>query len=143
MEETFFGRKTLKAAPKIFKSNRPEVKKVRKERKDKQHDTKFKLSVKDKKLLKLKANSHRMSLTKFCSYIVKKDLIQERDYDIYDYDNNGEYIHTSLEGDYYEMLKTLEIEWDMPKRRVVHRIIKEYLAREYNGVTIQYYNDSR
>lgn len=143
MDETLFGRKTLKAAPKIFKNNRPENKKIRKERKDKQHDTKFKLSVEDKKLLKIKANTYRMSLTKFCSYIVKKDLVLERDYDTYEYDKNGEYIHTSLEGDYYEMLKTLEIEWNMPKRRVVHRIIKEYLAREYGRLTIHYYNDSR
>lgn len=141
MEETLFGRKTVKAAPKIFKSNRPEVKKVRKERKDKQHDVKFKLSIKDKKLLKLKALNHRMSITRFASKVVQRDLILARDYGNYEYDNNGEFIHVALTGDYFEMLKTLAVEWNIPYRKAVHRIVKDYLNREYGGVTIEYYND--
>ncbi|MED4353555.1 hypothetical protein P9265_14660 [Schinkia azotoformans] len=143
MDETLFGRKTLKAAPKIFKNNRPEIKKVRKERKDKQHDIKFRLSLNDKKLLKLKAMNQKMSVTKFASLVVKKDLILDREYSDYEYDNEGIFVHASLEGDYFEMLKTLAIEWNMPYRKVVHRIIKEYLAREYGGLTIHYYNDPR
>lgn len=139
---TLFERKTVKAAPKIFKSNRPEIKK-RKQRFDKLHDIKFKLSIEDKKLLKLKALDHRLSLTKFCSHIVKKDLIFEREYGYYSYDNEGDFVHVALEGDYFEMLKALAVEWNTSYRKAVHRIIKEYINREFGGVTTQYYNDAR
>ncbi|HHW36845.1 MAG TPA: hypothetical protein GXX18_06330 [Bacillales bacterium] len=143
MEDTIFGRKTLKAAPKIFKSNRPQLKNIRKERSDKKYDIKFKLSINDKKLLKLKALEHQLSLTAYCSQIVKKDLILNRDYDNYVYDNDGIFVHASLERDYFEMLKTIAAEWNLSYRKAVHRIIKEYLNHEFNGITIEYYNDTR
>jgi hypothetical protein len=135
-DTNLFSKKTLNAAPKIFKSHRPQVQKPRKKRKDAKNDIKFKLSVEDKKLLKLKAIDHRMPLTRFASFVVKKDLVLDKEYDDYEYEKDGEFVHVELQEDYFEMLKYLAAEWNLSYRMSAHRIIKEYLNREYNDVSI-------
>lgn len=136
---TIFGRTTVAATPKkIMTTSNP---KSRKKRSDAKHDIKIRLSPDDKKTLKLHAMDHELSLTAFASLVVKKDLLLDRDYSSYLYDHSGSYIHIVLEKDFFEMIKTLSLNWDMPYRRVVHRIIKEYLWRSAGGIKITTYNE--
>lgn len=131
-----FGRKTVAAKPKNlpkYKSQKP-----RKTRSDKKHDIKFRLSSDDKKLLKLRSMDHQLSLTAFASLLVKNDLIKRKEYQKFSYDKNGHFIHVTLENDYFEMVKILSADWDLPYRKVVHRIIKQYLETQ-RGITIHHY----
>lgn len=134
-----FGRKQTKIAPKPIKPTQPP--KQRKKRSDTKKDIKFRLSAHDKTLLQLRAKDAGLSLTEFCSQVVKTDLLLEREYKNYEYDNNGKFVHCLLELHYHEMAVTLHIEWDLPLRKVAHRIIKEYLNREFGRVEISSYND--
>lgn len=134
--DIIFGRKTAALKPKIITQSNNQIKPKRKKRSDAKHDIKFKLSADDKKLLRLKAMDHNLSLTAFASLIVKNDLLRNREYQKFEYDNNGFFIHVVLEHDYFEMVKTLSVEWDLSYRRVVHRIVKDYLWRSSGGVSI-------
>lgn len=134
-----FGRKTQAARPKHFTPD-PSSKKARKKRSDAKHDIKFKLSLGDKKALQLKSLDHQMPLTSFVSFVIKNELARNNQYDDFLYDNTGAFVHVVLEKDYYEMIKTLSVEWGMPYRRVVHRMIKQYL-QSISGITIKSYRE--
>ncbi|KIL74342.1 hypothetical protein [Bacillus badius] len=99
----------------------------RKKRSDAKHDVKFKLSLEDKKKLHYKAMDENLSITALSSLTVKRELIRENFYEDVEYENDGVFVHATFETSYYEMLKTLSVEMNMPIRRVVHRIIKNYL----------------
>ena len=133
-----FGNKRPVAIPKQSNENmKPSNnQKPRKKRSDAKHDIKLKLSSSDKKILKLKAADHNLSLTAFNSMIVKKELLNDWEYDLFDYDNNGQFVHVMLEKDFFEMIKTLSIEWDISIRKVAHRIIKNYIFRSKGGIKI-------
>lgn len=138
-----FGTKTAAVAPKII-APKPEKKtdpKPRKKRSDAKQDIKFKLSQEDKKFIKLHAMDHGLSLTAFASQVVKKELLRDRDYEPFEYDDGGQFVHVMLEQDFFEMVKTLSLDWDLPFRKVVHRIIKDYIWRANGGVKITHYNN--
>lgn len=133
-----FGRKTVPVKPKII-NQKSTVSKPRKKRSDAKHDIKFKLSSSDKKVLKLKAMDHQLSLTAFASMVVQSEMFKENDYENHEYDNYGEFIHVVLEEDFFKMIQRRSVEWGMPYRRVVHRIVKEYLERSNTGITIHHH----
>lgn len=137
---TIFGRETKPIKPKNFTSKNHSPK-PRKKRSDAKRDIKFRLSPEDRKTLKLHAMDHRLSLTAFSSMVVKQDLIREKEYKNFDYDNDGHFVHVRLESDYFEMVKTLSIEWDLPYRKVVHRMIMDYIWRANGGISISSWNE--
>jgi hypothetical protein len=141
--DTIFGRKTAAVKPKIFNQtiNPSNVQKPRKNRCDAKHDVKFRLSPADKQVLKLNAMNLSISLTAFASHIIESELIRNRDYNFYSYDNSGLFVHVMLDNDNFEMVKALSIKWDVSFRKVIHRIIKEYIWRSKGGIIIKYYND--
>lgn len=138
--DTIFGRKPATAKPKHFAPKKRDPK-PRKKRSDAKHDIKFRLSPEDKKFLKLQAMDHKMSLTAFASFVVKRELIRDKDYDVYNYDNDGQFVHVMLDNNCFEMVKTLSIDWDLPYRKVVHRMIKDYIFISSGGVSISSWQD--
>ncbi|MBS4200262.1 hypothetical protein KHA93_11535 [Bacillus sp. FJAT-49732] len=141
---TLFGRKTLPVRPKAIKQNfNQEQPKKRKKRSDAKKDIKFKLSNEDKKSLQRKAMNHMLSLTAFASLIVENDLLRDKEYQDYEYDNNGEFVHVVLKEGDFNNIQSLSIEWGISKRRVVHRIVKEYLWIVSGGYTINTYREGR
>lgn len=138
-----FGTKARATAPKFFTKKTPKKSdpKPRKKRSDAKHDIKFKLSPGDKKTLQLVAMDHGMSLTAFASHIVKMDLSRSKDYGFYHYDHSGQFVHVVLESDFFKVVQTLHINWQIPMRHVVHRIVKSYIDRTTGGPQIHYYND--
>lgn len=133
---TLFGRKSVAVRPKIIKGNINQEPKKRKKRSDAKSDIKFKLSADEKKVLQIKAMNHRLSLTAFVSLVVSNDLLLKKEYKQHEYDNEGEFVHVVLDQDDFNQIQSLKIEWSMSYRKVVHRIIKEYLWKEKYGITI-------
>lgn len=138
-QSTLFERKTIAAKPK-FNSSKTPTKKPRKTRSDKKHDIKFKLSKEDKQLLKLKAMDHRMSLTAYTTQIVKHELIRDQEFEYQEYPREGSFVHVVLENDFFEMVKTLSVEWDLSFRKTAHRIMMNYIDRQ-RGPKIDYWRD--
>lgn len=91
------------------------------------HDIKFAARLSDKQKLRLLAADSNRSLTAFCSELVRNELARYRTYDRIIYPGGGPLIHVKLNDDYYTMLQTLAIQWDLPIRHAVHRLIANYL----------------
>lgn len=138
--DTIFGREIKTAKPKHFAPKKRDPK-PRKKRIDAKHDIKFRLSPEDKKFLKFQAMDHDLSLTAFTSFIIKRELVQDNDFDNYDYDNEGQFVHVMLDKNCFEMIKTLSVEWDLSLRRAAHRMIKDHICRSSGGVKIIDYRE--
>jgi hypothetical protein len=93
----------------------------------KKHDIKFAVTVDDKRKLMLMAFDADLSLTQFCSQLVRKELVRYRMYSKLAYPTNGVLIHVKLEEDYFKMVQTLAVQWLLPYRQVVHRLVANYL----------------
>lgn len=113
----------------------------RKRRSDKLWDIKFKLSADDKRQLQILAMDDKVSLTAFCSEVVKKELKSENIVEKFEYDDSGYFVHVLLPEGYNDMIETLSIEWSISKRKVAHRLVKNYLWRMNGGIQIMFYNN--
>lgn len=102
----------------------------------KKRDIKFAVSVDEKRRLSLMAIDSEQSLTAFCSRLVEQELVRYRQYDRIVYPLGGPLVHVRLNADFFKMLQTLAVQWDLPYRRVVHRLVANYL-REPNPIDAQ------
>jgi hypothetical protein len=85
------------------------------------------MNVDDKRKLMLMAYDVDLSLTQFCSKLVREELVRYRAYLKIAYPTNGVLIHVKLEDDYFKMVQTLAVQWMLPYRHVVHRLVTNYL----------------
>lgn len=99
----------------------------------KKRDIKFSVRIDDKRKLSLMAMDAEQSLTAFCSQVVEKELVRYRQYDRIVYPLGGPLVHVRLNADFFKMLQTLSVQWDLPYRRAVHRLVANYL-REPNPI---------
>lgn len=136
-DKTLFESKVAPAAPKPVKNKSGQ----RKTRSDKKKDIKPMIAPEDKKKLQLRAIDSGLSLTEFCSNVVKDYLNKGIEFNDYDYPFEGKPIHVLLEEEYFKLVELLHVEWDLPRRQVVHRIIKEFLTREFGGFEIISYEE--
>lgn len=85
----------------------------------------------DKKRLRLLANDAGVCLTTFCTKLVESELVRCRVYESIRYPSGGPLVHVKLEDDWFNMLQTMAVQWDLPYRHAVHRLVANYL-REPN-----------
>lgn len=97
----------------------------------KKKDIKFAVRVSDKQRLRLLAYEAHQSLTAYCSALVENELVRYREYRSIPYPIGGPLIHCKLGPDHYKMLQTLAVQWDLPYRQTVHRLVANFL-REPN-----------
>lgn len=98
---------------------------------DKKHNIKFKVLPDEKKQLKLKAIEQGKSLTDFCSEVVKKYTGEKVVIGDFEYPHKeGVFINVLLDDIFFARIEKLYAEWDMSRRQVTHRFIKEFLRRE-------------
>ncbi|MCQ2010523.1 hypothetical protein NOM01_10900 [Sporolactobacillus sp. STSJ-5] len=93
----------------------------------KKHDIKFKIPATDKQKLMLMAMDEDQSLTAFCSKLVRTELVRYREYEGIPYPEQGLMVHVKLEEDYFKMVQTLSAQWLLSYRKVIHRLITNYL----------------
>lgn len=133
----FGARQAEQPTPEVV--SKPPATKQRKKRSDAKNDIKFKLSASEKKQLKLLAADKRLSLTAFASEVIREALRGPGDQEPVEYNHSGQFIHAVLEDEFSDQVHLLSIEWDIPRRHVAHRIVKNYLAASVNDIKIMNY----
>ncbi|MDM5335766.1 hypothetical protein QUF84_00450 [Fictibacillus enclensis] len=119
-----------------FKENvRKPEKAPRKKRSDAKFDIKIYVSEDEKRAARLLANQARLSITPYCSELVKKALCRNEIYPETEHQTSGKPIEIKLEPAFNEILMDYCIEWDCSKRKAVQRIFKYALKRE-RGLTL-------
>ena len=128
---TLFGRSTPYRRPKLVQHPH----KPHKERSDKKHDIRFRVTPHEKMRLKLQAKDHKMSLTSYLSDLLENELPTATN-DNYRYETKGSEVGVMICRESFDEVQTLSAKWDMPCRRVCYQIIKDVLERDKNGFVL-------